>query len=111
MTEKELKRLGRRELIELIAAMKKREIELESRLEKAEKILTDRTIKIANAGSIAEASLSLNGVFEAAQDAADSYLLSAQKMQEEAERTLKLAKREAARILREAECAEAKKGV
>ena len=38
--------------------------------------LNDRTITIENAGSIAEASLKLNKVFEAAQKAADDYLES-----------------------------------
>ncbi len=76
MTEKELRRMGRRELIEIIAALKKTELELRSRLEQAQSQLADRRILISEAGSIAEAALSLNGVFEAAQAAADGYLQS-----------------------------------
>ena len=34
--------------------------------------LSDRTVKLENAGSIAEAALALNGVFEAAQAAAET---------------------------------------
>ncbi len=76
MTEKELKRMSRIELIEIIAAQKKQEQELKKQLEQAQKMLEERSVKIANAGSIAEAALSLNGVFEAAQAAADTYLQS-----------------------------------
>ncbi len=76
MTENELKKMGRRELIEIIAAMKKTELELRSKLQIAEQALADQTIKATNAGSIAEAALSLSGIFEAAQSAADTYLNS-----------------------------------
>ncbi len=76
MTEKELKRMGRRELIEIIAALKRTELELRDRLEKAEAQLADRKALVDKAGSIAEAALALNGVFEAAQAAADTYLQS-----------------------------------
>ena len=76
MTEKELSRMSRRELIEIIATQKKRELELEQRLRTAAKQLADRNIKLSEAGSIAEAALSLNGVFESAQAAADHYLKS-----------------------------------
>ncbi len=103
MTEKELKRLGRRELIEIIAVMKKRETELEARLEKAEKLLADRTIKISNAGSIAEASLSLNGVFDAAQAAADTYLQSLHAANSSLELRMTQAQKECDALLKGAE--------
>lgn len=44
--------------------------------EELEEQLRQRAIKLDRAGSIAEAALSLNRVFEAAQQAADDYLLS-----------------------------------
>ena len=40
--------------------------QLKNRLEQAEAQLRDRKIAINNAGSLAEAALSLNGVFQAA---------------------------------------------
>ncbi len=76
MTEKDLRHMGRAELIEIISAMKKTEMELRDRLAEAEKKLTDRTIRVDNAGSIAEAALALNDVFAAAQAAADTYVQS-----------------------------------
>ena len=81
MTEKELKKLGRTELLEiLISQMKENEslqVQLkntEIQLQEANQQLEDRQICIFNAGSIAEAALHLNGVFEAAEAAGRQYL-------------------------------------
>ena len=69
MTDKELRKLSRGDLMQIMLDQS-REIErLQKRLSEAERALQDRTIKINQAGSIAEASLQLNGVFEAAQAA------------------------------------------
>ena len=72
----DLKHLSRSELIDLIYEMKKREIELQTRLDEAEAQLQSKVITIAEAGSIADAAMQLNGVFQAAQMAADTYLIS-----------------------------------
>ena len=72
----DLKHLRRSELIDLIYEMKKREIELQTRLDEAEAKLQAREITIEKAGSIADAAVQLSGVFQAAQEAADSYLKS-----------------------------------
>lgn len=84
MTEKELKRLSRSELLEmLIAQMEENEklkIDLETAREKAE----SRQIAIDRAGSIAEAALALNGVFDSAQAAAAQYLENIQQAEETA---------------------------
>lgn len=74
MTEKDLKRLSRAELLEMLIAQSKRADELQGKLEKAEAELNSRQLKVNEAGSIAEASLRLNGVFEAAQAASQQYL-------------------------------------
>ncbi len=74
--ENDLRRLSRQELIQIIYEMKKNEIKLRSELEAAQQKLEEREIKLADVGSIAEAALQLNGVFEAAQEAADEYLRS-----------------------------------
>ncbi len=79
--------MGRRELIEIIFALKKREVELQERLEAAEKQLEDRRIRMAETGSIAEAALALNGVFEAAQAAADAYVQSVMAVAREKDET------------------------
>ena len=74
MTEKELHKLKRAELLEMMLAQS-REIEvLRARIEELETKLADREIRIRVSGSIAEAALQLNGIFEAARAAADQYL-------------------------------------
>ena len=74
MTEKELHKLKRVELLEMMLAQS-REIEaLRRRINELEEQLEDRRIRIARSGSIAEAALKLSGIFEAAQAAADLYL-------------------------------------
>ncbi len=74
--KKELKRMSRQELIEIIYDMKKTEIALRKELEEAQEKLLDRQLRVETAGSIAEAALSINRVMEAAQAAADDYLRS-----------------------------------
>lgn len=80
MTTKELKKLSRGELLEMLLMQTKRVEELEAQLEEAKKQLEDKNIKIAKTGSVAEAALQLNGVFEAAQNAADQYLENIQNL-------------------------------
>ena len=76
MTEKELKKLNRKQLLELLLQQTERTEFLEAELEKANQKLADRIIKEKEAGSIAGAALQLSGIFEAAQNAADLYLES-----------------------------------
>ena len=71
---KDLRRLKRAELIEIIARYQNREKELLEKNRKLEAELNERNIRMSNVGSIAEASLAINGVFDAAQAAADQYL-------------------------------------
>lgn len=85
MTEKELKKLSRAELLEMLIAQSKRADELQEKLEKAEVELNSRQLKVDEAGSIAEASLRLNGVFEAAQAASEQYLENIRALQERQE--------------------------
>ena len=74
--EKSLKKLSRAELLEMLIAEEKRIDELEQELAEARKGLEEKRIRIERSGSIAEAALRLNGIFEAAQAAADQYLLN-----------------------------------
>ena len=78
----DLKHLRRSELIDLIYEMKKREIELQT-----------REITIEKAGSIDDAAVQLSGVFQAAQEAADSYLKSIKAKEKELARLTKQAKK------------------
>lgn len=83
MAEKELKRMSRGDLIEIIYQYQHREQELINENQVLRSQLDDRRIKVEKAGSIAEAALALNHVFEAAQAAADQYLKEVKRTAEE----------------------------
>lgn len=82
MTDRELKKLSRAELLELLLQETQENERLRKQLDKAQTLMKSKIIKIENAGSIAEAALALNGVFEAAQKAADQYLENVRRMAE-----------------------------
>ena len=81
MTDKELKRLSRAELLELLLEQVEENERLHKEIEELKKQLEDRVIKLEQAGSIAEAALRLNGVFEAAEAAAKQYLDSVKELE------------------------------
>lgn len=74
MTEKELKKMSRSELLEMLIMQTEQNNTLKKALECAEKELENRSLLIHNAGSIAEATIQLHGVFEVAEAAAQEYL-------------------------------------
>lgn len=74
MEQKELKRMTRSELIEVIYELELQNQELKEELDAAKESLKDRTIMIDEAGSIAEAALKINHVFESVQNAVDDYV-------------------------------------
>lgn len=76
MTDKELRKLSRKELLDMIYQLMQEKQDLQEKLTDAEKRLEDRRILMAEAGSIADAALKINHVFEAAQAAADDFLRS-----------------------------------
>ena len=86
MTEKELKKLSRIELIDIIYEVQKRYEDCAAENQQLKAMLEDRNLKVASAGSIAEAALLVNHVFESAQAAADQYLSSLRALSEDAQR-------------------------
>lgn len=76
MTEKELKKLNRYQLLELIIIQTEEMEKMKKELEDTKVKLEKKEILLSEAGNIAEASLQLSGIFEAAQKAADIYLAS-----------------------------------
>lgn len=74
MTEKELRRLSRAELLEMLLEQTEENRKLKRQLKKARAALSDRKITVEKAGTMAEAALKLNKVFEAADKAARQYL-------------------------------------
>ena len=85
MNQKDLKKLRRTDLLELLLEERRENEMLRNQLDEACKKLDDRTVKLENAGSIAEASLQLNGVFEAAESAAAQYLENIRRLSGERE--------------------------
>lgn len=85
MTQKDLKKLNRYQLLEMLIIQMERADKLQERLDETESQLNNLDIQMSALGSIAEASLQLQGVFQAAQDAADMYIKAAQKHAQEIE--------------------------
>ena len=85
MTERELRRLSRTDLLELLLAQRRENEQLRCLLDETQAQLADRTIKLNRAGSIAEASLQLNGVFEAAQASCQHYVENVKLLSERQE--------------------------
>ena len=112
MTDKEMHKLSRRELLQLLLAQVRETEELKQTLTEREEQLTElrenyeklrkrldqkdekiqelrhtlqeerttRRIELQEAGSIAEAALRLNGIFDIAQKAADQYLENVRRL-------------------------------
>lgn len=74
MTDKELKKLSRSALLEMLLEQSRENDRLRAQVEELARQLSDRQFKIDQAGSIAEASMQINQVFESAQAAAEQYL-------------------------------------
>lgn len=83
MDRKDLKKLSRAQLLELLIALAKENKDLKKQLQEADEKLQDKDIKTREAGSIAQASLQLNSVFEAAQNAADQYIENLKRLETE----------------------------
>ena len=74
MTDKELRKLTRAELLEMLIVQTQEVERLREELAQLNEQLSKRDLEIEKAGSIAEAALQVSGIFEAAQVAADHYL-------------------------------------
>ena len=131
MTDRELKKLDRSELLEILIdlsdeneVLRQENAELREKLEKAESEPPRREEARQEAarpvvpmqqeiGSIAEVAMRVNGVFEAAQAAADQYLSAIRAMNankdEDYRRIIKEAMFQANEIVREAERGKEKK--
>ena len=86
MVIKELKKLGRRELMDIIYQMKKNELEMQEEIATLKAELEEKRIRLSQAGSVAEAATSITNVFSDAQKAADIYLNEISCMKAETEK-------------------------
>nr|WP_303974788.1 DNA repair protein [Streptococcus merionis] len=71
---KTIKRLKKVEMLEIMSKQAEEIDRLRQRIDELESQLADKQVKLAEVGSIAEASLRLTNIFEEAQTAADIYL-------------------------------------
>ena len=74
MTEYDLKKLSRADLLEMLIDQGEELQAVKEQLKATEEKLQQKELAIDEAGSIAEASLKLNGVFDAAQAACEQYM-------------------------------------
>ncbi len=109
MTEKQLKKLSRAELLEILIQQTKRNDRLEAELTELktayeekiseyEALLESKRLAVEESGSIAEASLKLSGVFDAAQKAADVYLENIRMLEKETKERCRAMKAETKKI-------------
>ena len=103
MTDKELKKLSRAELLEMLIAQSKKLSRVEEELAKAKEKLEKREIALSKSGTLAEAALKLNGIFEDADRAAKQYLDTLKVQNENADRLMMLARKKAEEILKDAQ--------
>lgn len=88
MTDKELRKLSRTELMEMLLTQGRQIRELEEKLAQAEQALQNRELHLQESGTLAEAALKLSGVFEAADAACKLYLENIQRLNEKSEKTI-----------------------
>lgn len=106
MTEQELQRLSRKDLLEMMIAQERELESLRAELKEAQTALKSREIAIDEAGSIAIAALQLNGIFEIAQASCQQYVENIKQLNQR--QAAACAKREAqskekaSRLLKEA---------
>lgn len=108
MTDRELQRLRRSDLLELLIQQTEENQRLRAALEKAEQELESRRVTVERAGSLAEAALQLNGVFSAAQAACDQYR---QNVEEQCKALLESTRAECEELRRQAEQSAAPEGM
>ena len=83
--ERELKKLNRRELVDVIYQMKKNEQQMQEETAALKEALEEKRIRISVAGSIAEAAVDVTKIFSTAQETADLYLQEIACMKKETE--------------------------
>ena len=82
MTEREMRNLSRADLLELLLVQSRELEQVRAELEETKKKLSQRELAVQQAGSLAEAALLLNGVFEAADKACEQYKAQIRKQAE-----------------------------
>ena len=79
MTEKELRKLTRLQLLELLILQTEENEKLKKQVERLQKQRTKEALRIEQMGSVAEAAVKISGLLKATQLAADIYLEAAKR--------------------------------
>ena len=107
MDEKKFRKISKKELLEIMLSQAKRIEELELELDKTKQKLDSKKISINESGSIAEAALKLNSIFEVAQATAKQYLFNIEekckKMENDTKKECRKREREADKYIAEVE--------
>lgn len=82
MRSRDCRHYSRRELIEIIYELERRETRLERKLEKTREKLKERSVHMEQAGSLAEVAAVITGLFDAADETAAMYLSNVQSQAE-----------------------------
>lgn len=102
MKDQDLRKLTRIELLKMLIDQMTENEAIQAENKRLLKQLEDRRIDILDCGSIAEAAMKVNGVFQAAEAAAEQYLENARAASRDAENVLAAAREEAQRLLTQA---------
>ena len=86
LISRELKKLSRRELVDIIYQLKKNEQQMQEKITALEEALQEKRVRISVAGSIAEAAADITNLFSTAQLTADLYLHEITCMKADTER-------------------------
>lgn len=92
MEQKALKKMSRKDLLQLLLLQSEEIDRLKKDLESKNKLIDSKLIMLKEAGSIAEASLKINKVFESAQEAANQYLENIKALERDYEECIKKVK-------------------
>ena len=80
MTDQEFRHLSRAALVEIIYELQRTVGALRAELSVAQEKLEERYIALSEVGNLADAAVRLNGLMEAAQRAAEDYLLQVRRL-------------------------------
>lgn len=111
MTDKQLHRLNRAALIQLLIEQTEENQALLDRVDELEKKLKSKAIAVSTAGSMADAAMELNNVFSSADKAAQQYLENLRDANKKSEAIIAEAKRQAERIVSEAKAEALRLGI
>lgn len=101
MTDKQLSKLNRRELLEILVEQEKENVELRQALESA-KAQALNIKPLTQSSNITEASIALNSAFSTVQAAVNDYLEKYRNSEEDCKDMIEKAKKESERIINEA---------